>query len=35
MSGWTLSTLPEWIIFGQLLVLGFIIGLIIRDASKL
>jgi|21_taG_2_1085346.scaffolds.fasta_scaffold00365_16 hypothetical protein len=32
MSGWTLSTLPEWIMFGQLLVLGFVLSLIILDA---
>ncbi len=25
----------EWVLFAQLLILGFIIGLIIRDASKL
>jgi hypothetical protein len=30
-----MSTLPEWIVFGELLVLGFIISLIILDASKL
>jgi hypothetical protein len=30
-----MSTLPEWIVFGELLVLGFIIILIILDASKL
>jgi hypothetical protein len=25
----------EWVLFGQLLVLGFILGLIILDAGKL
>jgi hypothetical protein len=30
-----MSTLLEWIVFGELIVLGFIISLIILDASKL
>jgi len=30
-----MSTLPEWILFGELLALSFIMGLIILDAGKL
>jgi hypothetical protein len=30
-----MSTLPEWILFGELLVLGFILSLVILDAGKL
>lgn len=29
-----MSTLQEWIVFGELLALGFIIGLLIWNAGK-